>query len=468
MSKSTPFIPVEGTAYGYDARLQQPLQALLYRVNAFRTLIGTLSAETLATVRDYFRLKNVYNSNAIEGNSLSMGETELVISEGLTITGKPLKDTIEARNLALALDFFEELAKRDGVPITPSDLRNIHKQILAGIDERNAGAYRTVRVEISGSKYMPPDPARIDEMMREFGAWLEQASTKREPYRQHDPVVLACLAHAWFVYIHPFIDGNGRTARLLMNLMLIRNGYPIAILTKDDRYRYYDALEESQGGGNLTPFVELVMEAVRESIQVYEDAGKQQLDIKQRVAWLVDESKSKLKNEYEVFESAMRLLQSYFTQVAAEFEAQHKQSNLPAGVGFKPFSPLEFEKYQSLRFEKTAKRTWFFRLTFFNRHNRQAEAHRYLFFYGFSSDNLNKHLGEGDGVSLYVAMETYPYYYEKLVDLQDSTLPRLIEISYASKEQAFVCLTREGSVVTAKARDIASQFIEAAMRRYTS
>ena len=123
-----------------------------------------------------------------------MGETRLVIEQGLTIIGKPLKDTVEAQNLSHALDLFNELAKRTGDPIQVQDLLNIHSQILNGIDNRNAGKYRTVFIEISGSQYKPPDPARIQPMMQDFGQWLSSSSTiDREII---DPIVLACAAHA--------------------------------------------------------------------------------------------------------------------------------------------------------------------------------------------------------------------------------------------------------------------------------
>lgn len=271
-------ISIPGTPYEYDAtRLGDELRELRQRVGSFRSLVGTLSAEALGNLRTYFRLKNIYNSNAIEGNQLTMGETKMVIQEGLTITGKPLKDTLEAKNLDHALDYLEKLAKPDGVAVTEREIRQIHGLILKDIDTRIAGVYRSVFVQISGSAFEPPDPARLNHEMAEFGGWL--GGFTRQGDASHtlpafiDPVALACVAHTWFVSIHSFQDGNGRTARTLLNLVLLRSEYPLAILTKDDRQRYYDALEESQAG-DLTPFIQLVVETLTDSLDIYEQAGR--------------------------------------------------------------------------------------------------------------------------------------------------------------------------------------------------
>ncbi len=465
MRQAADYNRVDGTPYEYAHRLDAGLNVLRQRVNVMRTLIDTLTGPSLQQLQAYFRLRNIYNSNAIEGNTLSMGETELVINQGLTITGKPLRDSIEAKNLSEALDFFEELAGRHDEAITAQDLRNIHSAILRGIDDRNAGSYRTVSVKISGSRFTPPEPARIEPLMSEFDRWLRPVTTAASTPlpAAADPIVLACAAHAWFVYIHPFIDGNGRTARLLMNLILLRYGYPLTILTRDDRLRYYDALEESQAG-DLTPFVELVMESALESLQVYEQAAQHQLDLQQTMQILTDDQSNTLRNAYELFINGMRLLKGYFNQVVQVYRDEADQQAAPQRVGMTDFSSLEFEKYYSLRVTRSAKQTWFFRLAL-DHAPATGQRQRYLFFFGFASSEMAQRVGESE-VTLHVAFESAPKAYERVRSLPDEALPDVVEIGFLPAEQQFVYLDRSLTIHRVQGEAIARTFIEQALRRF--
>ena len=264
-------IEVDGDApFLYDGGLRGEIEELQERVNEMRS-VGKLSPDTLRHIRQYFRLKDIYNSNAIEGNALDIGETRQVVEMGLTIAGKPLRDQAEAKNLSAALDFLEELAKSTDNPITLHDVRQIHLLILKGIDDDNAGGFRRQDVVISGSDFKPPSHMDVENEMDALMQWLGPVSASG----QFDAIVIAAAAHAWFAQVHPFIDGNGRTARILMNLVLMRAGYPIAIITREDRSRYIDALEQSQIG-DLTPFVKLISECVSETLEQYEDAAAEQ------------------------------------------------------------------------------------------------------------------------------------------------------------------------------------------------
>ena len=239
-------IDIPNTPFSLSASLEDTINELEEKVQDLRAG-GKLSPEVLHNLRNYFRVKNIYHSNAIEGNLLTVGETRQVVEYGLTITGQPLKDQAEAKNLSHALDFLEELASNPNQPISETDIRQLHLLVLKNIDDANAGKYRTIPVEISGSNFKPPAPESVGPQMRDFGEWLSNASiTEPGQYGQQRGLLNAAIAHTWFVQIHPFVDGNGRVARLLMNLILVRYGFPIAIIAKEDRLRYYDALEESQ------------------------------------------------------------------------------------------------------------------------------------------------------------------------------------------------------------------------------
>lgn len=421
---------VEGTPYIYDMRLQELISSLNQRVFQLRRT-GRLTPETLQHIRKFFRIKNIHNSNAIEGNLLDYGETRMVVEEGLTITGKPLKDSLEARNLAHAMDFFEELATKIDQPLRIMEIRQIHQSILRDIDDDNAGKYRQVEVEISGSKFRPPSHISVSSEMEKFGLWLENAiSNKGEP--SDNPIVLAATSHAWFVYIHPFIDGNGRTARILMNLVLMRYGYPIAVITKDDRHRYYDALEESQSS-DLTPFISLLCDAISESLDEYEKALLAQRERDEWAASLITRVErdyhNKARQEFEVWRSAMDLMKGYFKQTVGLLNEQSQEVSLV----FREYDVLDFEKYVSLNQGQTAKRTWFFKVNFSLGPTRAW----YLFFFGFATPYMEGFVS--NNVSVLIAREDGHFHYKRLDEIFDLQVPDLREIAYSQKDEGFYC-----------------------------
>jgi len=415
---------------------------------------GRLTPEVLGTLRRFFRIKNIYHSNAIEGNTLNLGETKQVVQFGLTITGKSLKDQAEARNLAQAIDFLEELASRPELPILEADIRQVHTLVLKDVDDNNAGRYRLVEVQISGSRYTPPSPTAVPQAMEEFGRWLAKASMLSAGLGSLEGFLNAAVAHAWLVYIHPFADGNGRVARLLMNLMLMRYGYPIAVITKEDRIRYYDALEESQSS-DLSPFLALLSECIYESLEEYERAAAEQREREEWAQSLADrfstQEKVRYSNEYEVWRSAMELLKSYFRQTA-----ELLNEATPLGrIYFKDFGTLALEKYLSLRLGESVKKTWFFRVDF-----RTGErAARYLFFFGYPSYALRQ---VGLDVTLHIAREEPPgsYYYERLELISAPNVPQLGEVGYHARDEKFVGLERSSTIRRGKIEEMGKRFFE--------
>ncbi|MBI4383254.1 MAG: Fic family protein [Nitrospinae bacterium] len=445
-------IQIPDTVYSYDTSQGEKLLEIEHRVKDFRVRAGgALTPEALVIIRKYFKIKNIYHSNAIEGNVLNVGETELVVRQGLTLTGKPLKDQAEAKNLSCAVDFLEELAKKKNNPITIHDLRQIHSLVLKGIDNENAGNYRQVAVKISGSSYTPPSIEQLPGMMDDLGKWLSKVSSE-EGSPSESNLVNAIAAHAWFVYIHPFIDGNGRVGRLLMNLLLMRSGFPIAIITKEDRLRYYDALEQSQAS-DLSPLIALVCECVEESLEEYERAGEEQRERQEWAKSIADrftqDEKLKAQNKYEIWKSAMDLLKSYFRQTA---EMVNSEAKLGLGrVVYKDFGVLEFEKYVSLSQGESAKRTWFFGIEFRSGERRA----RYLFFFGYPSSTLNDQCD----VTIHLAREEGSRY-ARLDEISHPNVPQLREIGYKPSEEKFLTRLPNNTVHSGKIETFGMQFFE--------
>ena len=221
-----------------------------------------LPKSALEKLKERLNIELTYNSNAIEGNRLTLRETQLVIQEGITISGKPLQHHLEAINHENALEWIEEIVTKRK-KVDDDLILLIHEMILKGISEE-AGRYRSVRVRITGAKCTPPGPEKIIREITKFIEWLKQK-------KKMHPIEEIALAHYKLVHIHPFIDGNGRTARLLMNLLLMKKGYPITILLKVDRKRYYASLDEANKG-NYDFLVNFIAKAVDRSLSLYLEA----------------------------------------------------------------------------------------------------------------------------------------------------------------------------------------------------
>lgn len=202
-----------------------------------------------------------YNSNAIEGNTLTMSETKVVL-EGITIGGKSMVEHLEAINHRDAIIFVEELIFNKE-PLSEWNIKNIHSLILKEIDNANAGKYRTENVVISGAKHIPPNHYEVGDLMQKLMVEYQNE------WKGFHPIIRATLIHGEFVKIHPFIDGNGRTSRLLLNFELMKNGYPPIIIKNVERARYYDVLDLAHTTMNYEPFIKLVSELVIESEKLW-------------------------------------------------------------------------------------------------------------------------------------------------------------------------------------------------------
>ena len=236
------------------AELFASVDALKARLDAHRPL----PADIVSQIRQDMRIRFTYHSNAIEGNTLTMSETKAVLEDGITIGGKSLREHLEAVGHSQAIDYLEVLAQGDAA-LTERTLKDFHSLILRNIDGANAGTYRRVNVLISGAGHIPPQAESVPEKMEAFFRWYGAARGALHP------VEFAARVHADFVNIHPFKDGNGRTARLIMNFELMRAGFPTVIVPVDARPDYYRNLDIAATQGDYLPFVMQIAELAQKS-----------------------------------------------------------------------------------------------------------------------------------------------------------------------------------------------------------
>lgn len=248
--------------------MNEELTKLLHECDTLKARLSELRPlppEALQKIEEAFAIEYTYESNRIEGNTLTLQETELVVNEGVTIAGKSMREHLEAINHAEAIDYIKDFAK-NGIEISERTIKEIHALVLHGINRDNAGRYRNVPVMISGSTHVPPQPYLIEPQMEAFMLRFAEM----EAQKVH-PVLIAAYLHDELVRIHPFIDGNGRTSRLLMNLYLLRNGYTLVALkgSNEDKISYYKALEASHTKNDPTEFQKVVVGAEIASLRRY-------------------------------------------------------------------------------------------------------------------------------------------------------------------------------------------------------
>jgi fido (protein-threonine AMPylation protein) len=244
-------------------RLERRLAARLIQKKAELDSYRPLRQAVLERLHEDLRIRLTYHSNAIEGNTLSLRETQLVIEEGITIGGHTMREHLEATNHAEAYDAVRVLVESHA-PITIETILALHALVLGNIHS-TAGQFRTQAVYIRGSDLMPPHSGQVPGLMREWVAWLSGEGLR------YDPVVRAAIAHHGFVAVHPFEDGNGRTGRLLLNLLLLREGYAPAFVLRSWAERYRSALGAADHG-RYTALVNLIGLAVEAGLDFYLDA----------------------------------------------------------------------------------------------------------------------------------------------------------------------------------------------------
>lgn len=236
------------------------IQAKKVRLDAFRPFPNSI----LQRLHEDIALEWTYNSNAIEGNTLSLNETKVVLQHGLTVGGKTLREHFETINHKKAIDWLTARVNQD-FPLSVKDILHLHYLVMSGIADEYAGTIRTGRVRITGAKFIPPNPLKVPDLLEELIEWVNDNPLNL------NIVERISVFHHRFVWIHPFFDGNGRTARLVMNLLLMKWGYPPVIVLKVDRMKYYRALEDANSFQYSKLFL-LIFQGLEQSLDRYLNA----------------------------------------------------------------------------------------------------------------------------------------------------------------------------------------------------
>ena len=260
-------IAEEKVRYGLEKsniKLGKSVITLLKEIDVEKNKLIKLRYLDSYRIAQALELEYTFESNRIEGNTLTLKETDLVINEGITISGKSMREHLEAINHQDAVLFLKDLVDKN-IELKERDLLQLHNLVLRGIDAENAGKYRTVQVMIKGSQHMPPPPFLVAKQMEDVFLWYQLNKNKLHP------VVLAAEMSEKIVTIHPFIDGNGRTSRLWMNLILLKHGYVIANIKGDhsNRLCYYDALEMARVDIKKNSFIEFIAKVELEALKRY-------------------------------------------------------------------------------------------------------------------------------------------------------------------------------------------------------
>lgn len=276
----------------------------------------------LKSIKESLTIEWTYNSNSIEGNTLTLQETKLVLEEGITIKGKSLREHFEAVNHQDAIGYVEGLVSQN-YKFTTSDVLSVHSLVLDKIEKDFAGRFRTSGVRITGANFSPPNAMKVTTLMDELIDWVNASDI--------NPLVKAAIFHHRFVWIHPFFDGNGRTARLLFNIIFMKMGFPPAIILKLDRKKYYEALNKANEN-DYSKLLLLVLQALERSLDIYLSSLNNTYDDYMNISEIVKEPNVPYGQEYVSLLArtgkidAFKEGRNWLTTEAAVLDYMHKRS----------------------------------------------------------------------------------------------------------------------------------------------
>jgi Fic family protein len=406
-----------------STELRERLDEFGKRVDGFRAE-GPLDQVAIAKLEEHFKASHIYHSAGIEGNRLTLQETVVVLKDGVDISGKPLKDSLEVRNLSVAFDSLRELSQRYE-PLRESDIRSLHALIIN--DPQFApGEYRRTGVIISGAEHRPPEPLDVSPRMGSLVAWVN------ENIAIADPIVLATVAHHELAAIHPFLDGNGRVARLLMNLVLLKRGFPISNIKREERPAYYDALSFADVG-IYEAIVDIVLRRCSELFAEYERIRAETKRMSEWASrWGTREAEVLVRREAR----EMELWQSRVRQIFLEFQkaAELLDDRLQeTDVNFYDYrNVINFERYQKLLEDGRVEQSNAFAVTF---RQRGGVEERFTFRY---YRNFNKFLARRSVIPLEVNF--FDRTSQRYVRLSDGPLREKVRIRelYFAEDGEFI------------------------------
>jgi Fic family protein len=247
----------------YSEELQSTFERLYHKKQHLQSS-RPLPAIALNKIRESLSIEWTYNSNSIEGNTMSLRETQMVLQEGITVKGKSLREHFETHNHDKAIDYLYSVINEE-YTLRSIDILSLHGIVLRSIEEDFAGRIRNGGVRITGANFTPPNANKVPDLLDELIDFINT-----NPLNLND-IELATIFHHKLVWIHPFFDGNGRTVRLSMNLLLMRCGFPPAIILKNDRKKYYEALNQANNG-NYQKLTLLMCQSLERTLNIYINA----------------------------------------------------------------------------------------------------------------------------------------------------------------------------------------------------
>ncbi len=346
---------------------------------------GPLDRVSLTKLEEHFKASHVYHSAGIEGNRLTLQETMLVLHDGLDVSGKPVKDSLEVRSLGQAFDYLKTLAD-PGQTIRESDIRSLHALLMESDAEMGPGEYRNVGVIISGSEHRPPEPLEVPDRMEKLTTWINSNLDK-------NPVICASVAYHELASIHPFKDGNGRVSRLLMNLVLLRHAFPICNVRRSDRPSYFDALAFADVGiydalirlvcersaDLFAEYVRIRTETKRTAEWAARWGNKEAAVLRKREAREMELWHSRIRQVMLEFQNSAELLSDELEQINIEFYDYKSEG-------------ITFEKYQELLENGQTEHANAFSITFSRLHADSNDRTRLMFRYYRNFAKYPRHL----------------------------------------------------------------------------
>lgn len=387
------------TDFQLSKEIETRIRAFDEEIRAFGAE-GPLDPVAIKKLQEFFRVQHIFHSTGIEGNRLSIRETEMVLIEGIELEDRPLGDQQEVKDLDAALRHLHDLAKESS-PVREIDLRELHRLAVRNRPDAEPGTYRKIGVVITGSEHRPPEPIAVPGLIQKAIEWLNASASKL-------PLIGSAYVHHQIAYIHPFLDGNGRTARLLMNLVLLRAGYPIVNIKRDDRPKYYEALSFADVG-LYEPLLELILER---AIEVFSEMKRvrEETERMRKYAEIWGQTEAALihrreEREYKLWLGQMQSVRNEFEYLADALDEKLKEID----IRFQRYPDPDLSKYIELRDKGKTQQNWFFRIRFGHETTGVSENFMFNFYRDFSIFGskssvipLNLNRAAEDGIYAYV------------------------------------------------------------------